>query len=182
MQKFVPAVASLSLVVFVGLTGAATGQQAAAPATSEANACGPANAGSIVAPPQSAQENPGRRDWNVSVGENDDGDDSWMTRQQVARIVLYDPNNQRGRRIGITRDTPDLGERDFADIASSIRVYHGAWELCEEPNYGGVCRCFSSHTNVNRLGLGNPVTDKDLDAEGFGNTVSSVRLVRRGGR
>ena len=135
------------------------------------------NNNSILGPPRSAQEDPNHRDWNVSVGEEEDNDD-WMTRQQVARIVLYDPANQRGRRIGITQDTPDLGEREFADIASSVRVYHGVWQLCDEPNYQGNCRCFRSHTNVNRFGLGNPVTDASLEADGFGDTVASVRLVR----
>ena len=131
---------------------------------------------SLISPPRSAQDDPNHRDWDVSVGD-DDQDESWMTRQQVARIVLYDPATFGGRRIGVTRDTPDLGERSFADIASSIRVYHGTWQLCDEPNYGGTCRCFSSHANVNRIGFGNPVTDTNLETEGFSDTVASVRLV-----
>ena len=100
-----------------------------------------------------------------------------MTRQQVARIVLYDPANFSGRRIGVTQDTPDLGRRRFADVASSIRVYGGTWELCEEVNYGGQCRRFSSHTNVNRFGIGNPVSETNLETDGFGDRVSSIRLV-----
>jgi hypothetical protein len=166
MLKSNAAMAGLALFLLVGFSGVAIAQENGAaenPCTSNRTY---------------VQDDPNRRDWDVSV-DGDEDDTSWMTQQQVARIVLYDPADFRGRRVGITRDTPDLGERNFADIASSIRVYGGTWELCEEANYGGTCRCFSSHTNVNRFGLGNPVTDTDLEAEGFADRVSSIRLVRR---
>lgn len=178
MPKFVAALAGLTLALFVGVSSPAVAQQTTPAQAQESDPCSTNT--SILGPPRAAQEDPGRRDWNASVGDDDaDQNDDWMTRQQVARIVLYDPNNFRGRRVGITQDTPDLGARNFADIASSIRVYHGTWQLCAEPNYGGVCRCFSSHTNVNRFGIGNPVSDTSLEAEGFSDTVASVRLVRR---
>lgn len=82
----------------------------------------------------------------------------------MARIVLYDNANFRGRNVGITVDTPNLQRRRFADLASAARPQGGVWELCSEPNYGGTC----VRTD----------TDLDLDAAGIGNTVASVRLVR----
>jgi hypothetical protein len=181
MPKLNAAAASLALVLFAGLSGASSAQQtppSETATTATGDPCTPNS--SILGPPRSAQEDPNHRDWNASVGDdNADQNSDWMTQQQVARIVLYDPANFRGRRIGVTQDTPDLGAREFADIASSIRVYHGIWQLCSEANYGGVCRCYSSHTNTNRFGIGNPVTDTDLTADDFADTVASVRLVRR---
>jgi len=174
MRKTSIAMASLALALSLGLAGAAVGQQDATPSTNAA-----ANTNPCTSNRTYVQDDPTRRDTDVSVQFGDEEEnDSWMTRQQVARIVLYDPADFRGRRVGITQDTPDLGARNFTDVASSIRVYGGTWQLCEEANYGGACRCFSSHTNLNRFGIGNPVTDTNLETEGFGDTVSSIRLIR----
>ena len=82
----------------------------------------------------------------------------------IARIVLYDNNNFRGRSIGITQNTPDLGRRRFSDLASAARSQGGIWELCSEPNYGGTCVTTD--------------TDLVLGADGVDNTVASVRLIR----
>lgn len=159
------------------ITGATPSQPPAQPQT-------PARPGiieRIVTPPPSAQETPGQRDTRILVEEEED-ESRWVTQQQVARIVLYDAANRRGPQVGITRDTPDLAQRNFANVASAVRVYYGTWELCSEPNYGGECRRFSSHANVNRFGIGNPVTDASLEAESFSDTVASIRLVRAAGR
>lgn len=83
---------------------------------------------------------------------------------ELARIVLFDQPNLRGRRIGITEDTPDLSQSGFASIASAVRVHGGVWELCAEKEYRGQCRRVSATTN--------------LDTTGFGDKAQSVRLVR----
>ncbi|MEQ1818766.1 MAG: beta/gamma crystallin-related protein [Terricaulis sp.] len=82
----------------------------------------------------------------------------------MARIVLYDNNTFRGRNIGITQNTPDLGRRRFSDLASAARSQGGVWELCTEPNYGGTCVTTD--------------TDLVLGAAGVDNTIASVRLIR----
>lgn len=90
--------------------------------------------------------------------------DPMALRRPVARIVLFDANNFRGRNIGITQNTPNLERRRFADIASTARSQGGVWELCSEPNYGGTCVTTD--------------TDLDLEAAGVGDTIASVRLIR----
>jgi hypothetical protein len=90
--------------------------------------------------------------------------DPMAMHRPMARIVLYDNNNFRGRNIGITQNTPDLGRRRFSDIASAARSQGGVWELCSEPNYGGACVTTD--------------TDLVLAAENMNDTVASVRLVR----
>lgn len=171
MSKLSAAVAGLVIVFAVSMSSTAVGQQTTQ-VQSQAVPCETER--------RSAQDEPGRRDTNVTVTDDDsDQDNSWMTQQQVARIVLYDPANLRGRRVGVTEDTPDLASREFSGIASSIRVYYGTWQLCSEANYGGTCKCYASHTNMNRFGMGNPVSDINLEAEGFGDRVASVRRVQR---
>lgn len=109
---------------------------------------------SIPPPPTGAQQ-----PWN-----NDPFANIPQPPPDFARIVLYDRANFRGRNIGVTQDTPDLGRRRFADIASAARVQAGVWEVCEDVNYGGRCVQLRSST--------------DLDALGIGDTISSVRRVR----
>lgn len=185
MQNWMMAGAVVALAF--GLGGVAVAQPSQTPPAQTTGATPsqpPARPGiieRIVTPPPSAQETPGQRDTRILVDEEED-ESRWVTQQQVARIVLYDAANRRGPQVGITRDTPDLGQRNFANVASAVRVYYGTWELCSEPNYGGECRRFSSHANVNRFGIGNPVTDASLETESFSDTVASIRLVRAAGR
>lgn len=81
------------------------------------------------------------------------------------RIVLFEHVDYRGAKIVLGRDEPNLVARGFNDIASSIRVKGGTWELCEHVNYGGRCI---------RVSDDNP----NLVPRGFNDIVSSVRLVR----
>ncbi|HVK80343.1 MAG TPA: beta/gamma crystallin-related protein [Verrucomicrobiae bacterium] len=81
-----------------------------------------------------------------------------------ARIVLFDRADFRGRSIGITQDTPNLGSRRFDNLASSARLAGGVWELCTEPNYAGECTRLTANT--------------DLNAANLGDTSSSIRRVR----
>lgn len=90
--------------------------------------------------------------------------DPMAMQRPVARIVLFDANNFRGRNIGITQNTPNLARRRFADMASTARSQGGVWELCTEPNYAGTCVTTD--------------TDIDLNAAGVDNTIASVRLIR----
>lgn len=113
----------------------------------------------------------GGQGWSVEIGGSgggrDDDDDFGGIPQpppDFGRLVLFDNASFRGRSIGITQDTPNLGARRFSDVASAARVQAGVWEVCEEVNYGGRCIQLTSNT--------------DLDAAGMGDTVASVRRVR----
>lgn len=102
---------------------------------------------------------PGAGGWNPASPPN-----PMAMQRPVARIVLYDNNNFRGRNIGITQNTPDLGRRRFSDLASAARSQGGVWELCSESNYNGTCVTTE--------------TDLVLGAAGVDNTIASVRLIR----
>lgn len=83
----------------------------------------------------------------------------------MPRIVLFDGADFSGRRLGITEDDADLTDRNFSAVASSVRIYGGTWELCDQMNFSGHCETVSGNTN--------------LEASGFGDKVASVRLVDR---
>lgn len=85
--------------------------------------------------------------------------------EAMPRIVLFDQADFTGRRMGLTADDPDLTDHTFNAVASSVRVYGGTWELCDAANFAGHCETLSGNT--------------DLEADGFGDKVVSVRLVDR---
>lgn len=84
-----------------------------------------------------------------------------MQPQYIERIVLYERADMHGRSIGVTLDTPNLASRHFAALASSVRVQGGAWELCEQVNYGGPCHQVDANT--------------DLQAAGWAGRIQSIR-------
>ncbi len=61
-----------------------------------------------------------------------------------SRAVLYEDVGYRGRQLEITGDTPDLTRFGFNDLASSIRVSGGTWQVCEHVNYQGRCNLIVS--------------------------------------
>lgn len=54
-------------------------------------------------------------------------------------IVLYEHANFQGRSARIDGDAPNLDWMNFNDMASSIRLEGGRWEVCVHADYGGSC-------------------------------------------
>ena len=61
-----------------------------------------------------------------------------------ARAVLYEHVGYQGRSLEVSDDMPNLVALGFNDIASSMRVSGGTWEVCEHVNYQGRCNLISS--------------------------------------
>ena len=84
--------------------------------------------------------------------------------EAMPRIVLFDGADFSGRRIGLTENDADLTDMNFSAVASSVRIYGGVWQLCDQPNFTGRCEPLSA--------------DANLEANGFGDKIASVRLMR----
>ena len=84
--------------------------------------------------------------------------------QMRSRLVIFDDTAFRGRSVAITNQTPTV--RLPGDRARSVKVYGGAWELCDRDRFRG--RCVT-------------VTDKvpDLGRVGLRDTVASAHPVGR---
>jgi hypothetical protein len=81
------------------------------------------------------------------------------------RITLYRHTNYAGRSRSFTGDIPNLNLYGFGNIASSIVVQGGVWQLCDKPNYRGYCVILDrSQTN--------------LWAYGFNDRAESLRRIR----
>jgi len=60
-----------------------------------------------------------------------------------ARAVLYSQPNFGGRTFVIDSDVVrNLGDTNFNDRASSLRIEQGYWMFCSDANFGGQCLTF----------------------------------------
>jgi hypothetical protein len=57
-------------------------------------------------------------------------------------VVLYQDAGWQGRSLMRTEATPSLRSYGFNDVASSIDVLAGLWELCTDADFGGQCTRF----------------------------------------
>lgn len=60
----------------------------------------------------------------------------------AAPIELYEQPQFRGATLGLDRAAPQLGEWGFNDMASSLIVRSGRWEVCTDGEFRGACRTF----------------------------------------
>ncbi len=80
-----------------------------------------------------------------------------------AEIVLYEHDNLGGRAYSTSVSVSNLADVDFNDMASSITVSRGQWQLCDDAYFRG--RCVT-------VGPGDTRSLRDL---GMNDRVSSVR-------
>jgi len=59
------------------------------------------------------------------------------------RVVLYEQQNFQGRAFTVNQDVVrNLGNTNFNDRASSLRIERGYWMFCTDADFGGECRTF----------------------------------------
>jgi len=73
-------------------------------------------------------------------------------------LVLYAGAGLSGRNIVIRADEPKLLDREFADIAQSMQINGGRWEVCTQKRYRNRCEVFSpGRYSLNDLGWGRDI-------------------------
>jgi hypothetical protein len=77
-------------------------------------------------------------------------------------LELFDFPNFQGSSVMVDREIPNLGPGAFDDLATSVRITAGAWELCDGPNFVQPCTIVTSDV-------------WDLQALSLNNRVSSIR-------
>jgi Beta/Gamma crystallin len=58
----------------------------------------------------------------------------------VARLVLFDGDNLRGRSVAISENVADLQRAAFNDDTASMVIEGGNWEVCTDAYFRGECR------------------------------------------
>lgn len=95
-------------------------------------------------------------------------------RERVVRdpgLILYEDAGFRGRAVPLDASAPDLARYGGENRASSLRVFKGRWELCDQPNYGGVC-----------ITVDADLGDGDLRRLGMHDRIASARRLPDGSR
>ena len=54
-------------------------------------------------------------------------------------IWIFEGREFTGRSLRTRNDIADLRQYQFNDVAGSVFVTHGTWELCSDLNFGGRC-------------------------------------------
>ncbi|PHR62958.1 MAG: hypothetical protein COA47_01305 [Robiginitomaculum sp.] len=80
------------------------------------------------------------------------------------KLILHSGPDFSGRNRTFQSDEPKLASYNFADIAQSLEVVSGQWEVCVDKRYRGRCEVFS-------------IGHFDLNALGWGSDIASVRRV-----
>ncbi|MFZ6758562.1 beta/gamma crystallin-related protein [Undibacterium sp. Ji50W] len=87
-----------------------------------------------------------------------------------AQITFYEGEGFRGRTFNVNGQQSNFRNSGFNDLASSVVVTSGRWEVCDDANFGGRCM-------VLRQG-----SYDTLSGMGMNNRISSVRPLRGNGR
>jgi len=83
----------------------------------------------------------------------------------LARVTLFAGTNFTGRSYDINNTRTNLFNDNFNDVAQSMIIRAGRWQVCEDADFGGQCIV---------LGRGEY---PDLNDQGVSNMISSVRPI-----
>jgi Beta/Gamma crystallin len=83
---------------------------------------------------------------SVRAASSANGDFLAQTRPQGAArgvgIELFEHDDFQGRRLGSRDGITNLERENFNDLASSVVVLEGRWELCTDADFGGRCAVY----------------------------------------
>lgn len=85
--------------------------------------------------------------------------------QATAQITFYEGEGFRGRTFTANSQVNNFQRVGFNDLASSVIVSNGRWEVCDDANFGGSCVVLRTGSYDSLRGLG------------MSNRISSVRKV-----
>ncbi len=105
----------------------------------------------------------GDRSWNRGGGYYpEDGNQN-----QGPALTLFDGQNFRGRSYVTRGEVRNLADAGFNDMAVSIRVGGGRWQVCTDRDFGGQCLTLDR--------------DNSQLAPNFVRQISSIRRLSQGG-
>jgi hypothetical protein len=93
------------------------------------------------------------------------GGSSYDDALPLARVTLFAGVNFGGRSLDLNDTLRNLFDNNFNDVAESMIIRSGRWQLCEDADFGGQCIV---------LGRGEY---PDLSDTGMTDTISSVRPI-----
>ena len=104
--------------------------------------------------------------------------------QALAQVVLYEHDNFQGRTYGVSRQAPNLAHVGFNDIASSVVIRSGGWQLCSDAGYQGQCVTLGPgrYASLRSMGLNDRLSSVRAAAStGGGHPQTDVTLYEHDG-
>ena len=99
---------------------------------------------------------------SVRAASSANGDFLAQNRAQAAAarvgIELFEHDDFQGRRLGSRDGIANLERENFNDIASSVVVLEGRWELCTDADFGGRCAVYGPGRYPKLWGLSDQVS------------------------
>ena len=84
-------------------------------------------------------------------------------------ITLFQHDNFGGAFLGFDEEVRDLGQYNYNDTASSIRITSGRWLICEDRDFRGACEVVRGDV-------------RDLSSVYLNDRITSLRQARSGDR
>ena len=77
-----------------------------------------------------------------------------LATQAMAQITFYEHEGFRGRTFVTSKPVTNLQRRGFNDLASSVSVKSGRWEVCDDEQFEGSCVVLraGSYDSLDRIG------------------------------
>lgn len=95
-----------------------------------------------------------------------------------AELVLYEHDEYRGRTFSSANDTANLAPLGFNDLASSVEVRSGSWQLCEDAEFRGQCIVLNAgrYPSLRAMGLNDRVSSLRRVGGGAGGDTAAIEL------
>ena len=83
-----------------------------------------------------------------------------LATQAAAQITFYEGEGFRGRTFTANGQVNNFQRVGFNDLAASVVVTNGRWEVCDDENFGGSCVVLrrGSYDSLNGLGMSNRIS------------------------
>jgi hypothetical protein len=110
------------------------------------------------APPASAQRSGTAMPQTAAPGPSSDTGPPPPRTAPAQSLTLYDGAGFEGASKTVSGDIPDLSPIGWRNLASSLQVKGGAWEVCDQANYQGHCeRVVEDAPDLADIGLSNRI-------------------------
>ncbi|MBG9387011.1 beta/gamma crystallin family protein [Caenimonas aquaedulcis] len=79
--------------------------------------------------------------------------------QAMAQVTFYEHDGYRGRSFTTDQPVRNMSRAGFGDMASSVVVQRGRWEVCDQPRFEGNCMVLrrGSYASLRDMGMNDRV-------------------------
>jgi uncharacterized protein YcfJ len=78
-----------------------------------------------------------------------------LASQAMAQVTFYEHDGYRGRSFTTEQPVRNMNRAGFGDMASSVVVQRGRWEVCDQPRFEGNCMVLrrGNYESLRQMGM-----------------------------